>query len=70
MSFEFPVVGDTVEVMAEGYRGSRYTVTDVEERNGRLYVTIFAPCQIPGCDIDHDPHSTFPVAAIRPFVSG
>jgi hypothetical protein len=66
--FEFPLVGDIVEVMAEGYRGGHYTVTDVEEQQGRIYVTIFAPCQVPGCD--HDPYSTFPVSACRPHVSG
>lgn len=51
--FGFPLVGDSVEVMVEGYRGSHYTVTSIEEQSGRIFVTIFAPCQVPGCD-EHD----------------
>jgi len=68
--FEFPVVGDTVEVCADGYRGNHYSVTGVEHHAGRVYVTIWAPCNVPGCDMDHESHSTFPASAVRPYVSG
>jgi hypothetical protein len=67
--FAFPVASDPVEVMLDGFRGNHYTVTDVQDHKGHLYVTVWAPCNVPGC-MDHDPLSTVALTAVRPHVSG
>jgi hypothetical protein len=69
MSFEFPVAGDAIEIMLEHYRGKRFTAERVYEHEGRTYVVIYDPCEIPGCT-EHDDYSTVSVTAVRPFVSG
>ncbi|MGO8977212.1 MAG: hypothetical protein ACLQJ0_16090 [Steroidobacteraceae bacterium] len=69
MTFEFPLVGDHIEVCLSGYHGRRYRAERVFEHEGRTYVVIFDPCPIPDCT-EHDDYTTVSVSAVRPFVSG
>ena len=67
--FEFPLVGDPIEVCLEGYRGRCFKAARVYQHEGHTYVTVYDPCAIPGCT-EHDDYSAVPASAVRPFVSG
>jgi len=66
--FAFPVAGDHIEVMLDGYRGKCFRAVRVYENRGRSYVSFYDPCDDPACQ-EHD-YSTVPVTAVRPYVSG
>ena len=63
--FEFPLVGDAVEIMHDYYRGRRFEILDIHEDAGRTWAVVWDP--YPGC-IGPDCYSKFPVTAVRPFV--